>query len=66
MDQPTQVVGQDQTKNHTTDNDENPGWTDSHKRQRNIHPKETSNDGKHSQEHLNNSQITQVVVQVVV
>ena len=34
MDQPTQVAGQDQTKNHTTDNDENPGWTDSHKRQK--------------------------------
>ena len=32
MDQPTQVAGQDQTKNRTTDNDENPGWTDSHKR----------------------------------
>lgn len=66
MDQPTQVAGQDQTKNYTTDNDENPGWTDSHKRQRNIHPKETGNNGKHSQEYLNNGQIAQVVVQVVV
>lgn len=32
MDQPTKVAGQDQTKNHTTDNDENPGWTNRHKR----------------------------------
>ena len=66
MDQPTQVAGQDKTKNGTTKNDKNPSWTDSHKRERNIHPKETGNDGEHSQEYLNNGQITQVVVQVIV
>ena len=66
MNQTTQIESQDQTKNDTTKNDENPGWTDSHKRYRNIHPKETGNDGKNSQEYLDNSQITQVIIQIVV
>ncbi len=57
------VAGQDQTKNRTTDTMKIQAGLTVINGGRNIHPKETGNDGKHPKSTLNNGWL--LVVQVV-